>query len=99
MIQYTTPTLHLIVEGADLTEHEVYVTISQGGREVTITDGEVTLDGEDTHIRVPLTQLQTGAMRHGKAKVQVNWTDQSGHRDATTIADVEVTDNLMKRVV
>lgn len=99
MIQFTTPTLHLVVEGADLTAHEVYVTVSQGGRELTISDGEVTLEGDDTHVRCPLTQEQTGGMRHGKARVQINWVDQSGHRSATTIGEIEVGDNLLQRVV
>lgn len=102
MIQFTTPTLHLVVRGVDLTPHEVYVTIEQAGRELDIRDGTVTYDeGGDgaTHIRVALTQTQTGAMRKGKAKVQVNWVDQTGKRNATIIREVDVLTNLLRRVV
>lgn len=99
MIQYTTPTLHLVVEGADITQHTVYVTIRQGVREVTLTDVELTLEGEDTHIRASLTQQQTGGLRKGDAEVQVNWVDQSQHRAATTVGKIAVTENLLARVV
>ena len=102
MIQYTTPTLHLVVAGVDLTPHEVYVTIEQAGHELTVSDGSVTYDeGGDgsTHIRVALTQEQTGAMRKGKAKVQVNWVDQVGKRNATIVKETEVLTNLLDRVV
>lgn len=99
MIQYTTPTLHLVVEDVDITEQEVYVTIRQGRHETTISDVELTLEEEDTHIRVPMTQEQTGNMRRGDAEVQVNWLDQAGHRSATTIGKIAIAENLLARVV
>ncbi len=102
MIQYTTTTLHLMVRGVDLTPYEVHVTIEQGNKEYDLTDGVVTYDeGDDgaTHIRVALSQAQTGSLRKGKCKVQVNWIDQSGNRNATVIKETEVLANLLDRVV
>ena len=101
MIQYTTPALPLKVRGVDLTPYEVYVTIEQSRREIELRDVEVTYDAvEDaTTILVSLTQEQTGSLRKGKAKVQVNWIGAGDHRDATTQKEVCVLDNLMKRVV
>ena len=101
MIQYTTPTLPLEVKGVDLTPYEVYVSIAQSRHELELHDVEVTYDSESkvTTILVALTQEQTGSLRPGKAKVQVNWVDQVGKRNATTIREVDVLSNLLDRVV
>lgn len=99
MIQYTTPTLHLVVEGIDLTGQHVYVTLTQYSRKLTFDDPTVEFDDKDTHIHVALTQEQTGTLHRGSARVQVNWVDQAGNRDATTIREVSVGENLLAQVV
>lgn len=99
MRRYTTPTIELTVEGVDLTDSDVYVTIRQQGRELTVKDADVTLDGEDTVITFALTQEQSATFHTGSAKIQVNWIDTDSHRNATTIEDVGVTPNLLNRVI
>ena len=99
MRRFTTPTLTVTVEGADLTEQEVLVTLAQRNRTITVESPAMELVGEDTAISVPLSQLQTGGFREGSVEVQVNWLDGHGHRDATTVATVEVERNLLAEVV
>lgn len=99
MIRYTTPTITLTVEGVDLTEQEVYVTLCQRNRTLTIEQPAMALEGEDTVITVPLTQVQTGGLAEGTTSVQVNWLDGQGHRDATEIGTLEVGRNLLAEVV
>jgi hypothetical protein len=98
MRRYTTPTLSLRVRGADLTDCDVWVSIEQGQLSID-RRCECTLDGDDTAIELELTQEQTGALRKGSARVQVNWIDEQGHRNATTIKEVDVLSNLLDRVV
>lgn len=98
MRRYTTPTIELTVRGADLTGCDCWVSIAQGKAKLEI-QATPTLDGEDTTLTVQLTQEQTGMLSRGDARVQVNWIDQSGNRNATTIRTVEVDGNLMERVI
>lgn len=101
MRRYTTPTVELVIEGIDLTGCEVYVTLSQQGSEITTTigDGDMAYDGEDTTITVAYTQEETARLTEGRAKVQVNWLDSNGARNCSSIATVQVTGNLLGRVV
>lgn len=98
MRRYTTPTIELTVHGADLTGCECWVSIIQGKAKIEI-QATPTLDGEDTTLTVQLTQEQTGMLSRGSARVQVNWIDEGGHRNATTIREVEVSGNLLERVI
>ena len=99
MRRYTTPTIELTVEGHDLTASDVYVTMRQQGRELTIEDADVALDGEDTVITFALTQEQSATFREGRAKVEVNWVDADGFRNATAIEEMSVTPNLLNQVI
>ena len=99
MRRFTTPTLSLVVEGVDITGMDVYVTISQGSTELTVTNAPMEFDGEGTAIALALTQEQTERFRVGEAKVQVNWVGGDGMRNATTIGRLQVDDNLLRRVV
>ena len=98
MRRYTTPTLPLTVRGADLTACDVWVTITQGAYRLE-RKVECSYDGTDTTIELTLTQEETGALKRGKSKVQVNWIDAQGRRDATRIREVDVAENLQDRVV
>lgn len=102
MINYTTPTLHLIVEGIDLTGQEIYVTLEQSNRELTKSgeDLTVTLDGEDTKIEFTLSQEESASFQYSRsAQVQVNWISQNGVRGATNIAQIGVLKNLLDEVL
>lgn len=99
MIQYTTPTDELTVKGVDLTGYEVWASYRQRSRRLDVQATDVTYDGEDTTILIPLTQEQTGAFSCGKVSIQVNWLTPEGKRDATTIKTVEVGANLLDRVM
>ena len=62
MINYTTPTIALIVENIDLTGKDIYVTLEQGKHELTKSGAELTVTTQteeqitDTHISFKLTQ-------------------------------------------
>ena len=99
MIRFTTPTHEHKVKGIDLTGCDVYVSYEQGLASVDILADDVVFDGNDTLVTVSLTQLQTSKFRVGKADVQINWVYFDGVRNGTTVKQVEITPNLLKRVV
>lgn len=99
MRRYTTPTVTVEVEGVDLTTSTVLVTFQQRSNRLTVEGPSMALQGEDTIISVPLSQLQTGGFAEGSVDVQVNWLDGYGHRDATTVAAIQVERNLLAEVV
>ena len=99
MRRYTTPTVTVTVEGVDLTTSTVLVTFQQRSNRLTVEGPSMELQGEDTVISVPLSQLQTGGFAEGSIEVQVNWLDGYGHRDATTVAAIQVERNLLAEVV
>lgn len=104
MINYTTPTISLTVEGADLTAFDVYVSIEQGKSELTLSGDAltVTADQEETktHISFTLTQEQSAMFSYGhSAYVQVNWINESGVRGATEIKAVRILRNLLDEVI
>lgn len=100
MIQYTTPKTVLTVSGIDLTNYTVYVTFSQGNNKLTIENPEVTVDGENTVISVTLTQEQTGSFDYSlPCRVQVNWIDSDGTRNATMVKKTAVFENLLSEVI
>ena len=99
MRRYSTPTVDVILEGLDATGMRVDVTFEQRGRELVVEDATKALEGEDTVISVPLTQIQTGNFAEGTVEVQVDIFDGHGHRVPTTIGTVEVERTLRDREV
>ena len=98
--QWTTPTftLQFTEEDLDLTQAEnVYVTFKSGGYSITKT-GEA-LDVSEKQIDVYLTQEECGGFAVGSVEVQANWTDGAGDRCASYVAEVEITKQLLKRVI
>lgn len=99
MRRYTTPTHDLVVRGIDLTDMDVYVTYMQGEcRKVTMRPEAVAYDADsgNTTVTVSLSQLQTAQFKPGKrAQVQVNFIDADGKRNATTVREVNITQNLL----
>ena len=102
MRQYTTPTLTLTVEGVDLTAaDDVYVTISDRDRDVTVTNDSptVTTDGTDSTVEITLTQEETAMFpANERSGIEVNWM-KNGARFATEIAYINVRENLLKVVL
>lgn len=100
MRRYTTPTLPLIVQGIDLTGADVWVTLAQKAHIITVDDANMELDEDgNTVISVDLTQFQTAEFREGTMKVQVNWIDELGRRNASNEALITVDGNLLDRVL
>lgn len=108
MINYTTPTITLTVEGVDLSEQEVFVSLEQNSVELTKTGNDLIISTETvgqvttSTITFVLTQAESAAFAHSYAKpvnVQVNWINVSGVRDATEIKTIDVMRNLLDEVI
>ena len=106
MINYTTPTITLIVEGVDLTGKDIYATFEQGcqkltkkGSDIEITT-EVVQERTDTVLTMTLTQEESAAFDFNRnASVQVNWISAGGVRGATEIKGIGVMRNLLDEVI
>lgn len=103
MITWTTPTIPVHVNHADLvsTECRVSVTISQGDVSITTEDPPMSYDAEAdrTTLLVRLTQQQCGMFHQGAARVQVNAVDWSGFRVASDQATTLFGSNLVREVL
>ena len=106
MINYTTPTITLTVEGVDLSSQEVYVSLEQGSVTLTKTGLDLLITTETVQqvttstITFVLTQAESGAFEYNKSvNVQVNWIDSSGVRDATEIKAISVMRNILDEVL
>lgn len=102
MIKYTTPTISLIVEGVDITAHDIYVTLEQGTTELIKTGSDLTVstDDGDTSIIFTLTQEESASFDYNnRAAVQVNWITSQGVRSATEIKSIGITKNLLDKVI
>ena len=106
MINYTTPTISLTVEGVDLSGMDVYVSLEQGQKELTKTGDDLIIEPiigaetTDTKITFTLTQEESATFNFGKSvSVQVNFINSSGVRDATEIKTIPVMRNLLDEVI
>ena len=105
MINYTTPTITLTVEGVDISAFDVYVTLEQGKTELTKSDDDLTITTEtvqqitNTIISFTLSQTESAKFDYSRyVNVQVNWLN-NGTRNATEIETIEVMRNLLDRVI
>lgn len=98
MIRYTTPTYLFSIAGVDLTGMEVFVTFSQNGRTLTVEDPIIEVDESGTVISCELTQEQSAAFHQGDVRVQINWVDPVGKRDATIVKTIPVLSQLLQEV-
>lgn len=97
MRRYTTPTIIVRIEGADLTGCDVYVTFMQGRREHTVKNPPMRIEGSDTYLEVRLTQLQSARFAHDKpVEVEVNVVDYNNYRAATNIAEISIDRQLLE---
>lgn len=99
MRRYTTPTVTVTVEGVDITGCDVYVTIAQGQHAATFENAPMELVDSDTAISVDMSQCETAGFRPGLAKVQVNWIDEYGKRNALQEGAIAIDGNLLDRVL
>ena len=106
MINYTTPTISLTVEGVDLSGMDTYVSVEQGQKELTKTGEALIIEpiiGEettDTKITFTLTQEESASFDFGKSvSVQVNYISPSNVRDATEVKTIPVMRNLLDKVI
>jgi len=101
MRQGTTPTYTLVVEGYDLTDKTVYVTLRAGGKRVTLTGDRLTVvyDDTDSTIAFRMTQQETFALPLGDVDVQVRFIDSNGVAMATVIKQVDNNRVLLNEVI
>ena len=99
MVQATTPTFILTLPNdIDLGEAaHVYFTLKQKNAEIVKEDSDLTIDGNE--VSVYLSQAETVKLSVGAALLQLNWTYANGVRACSTIASIEVDENLLKEVV
>jgi len=105
MINYTTPTISLVVEGVNISDSDVYVSIEQGKTELTKSGADLTITTEtvqqvtNTLISFTLTQQESALFDYDRnADIQVNWI-KNGVRGATRIETVHVLRNLLNEVI
>ena len=98
--QWTTPTLVLTFteETLDLTAaSSVYVTFKTARETFTKTGESLTVTAKT--ISIYLEQYETGAMGEGSVQIQVNWIDANGNRFASDVATVQITQQLLNKVI
>lgn len=101
MIRGTTPDYVLTLDGVDLSNKTVYVTIAQGNKKLTLTGEQlsVTVTADGSEIAFTLSQEDTLKLSIGEATVQVRFIDETGHAEATEIVSLTVKRVLLERVI
>ena len=97
MIRGTTPFFTLAIDGYDLTDKTVYVTIAQNNVKIIKTgdDLQVTYAEGLTGIVVMLTQRDTLKLKKGRAYVEVKFIDSGGIVYATNTKRIDVVENTL----
>lgn len=96
----TTPTYILTFDeqSLDLTEaNNVYVTFRKGAKALTKTGNDIEVSAKQ--VRVYLNQKETLSFSTGEVKVQVNWTTYGGRRASSEVAEVNLSEQLLDKVV
>lgn len=103
MINYTTPSIPLLVKGIDLTDgYDVYVTLEQENIELTKSGQDISMvkKTNDTEVTIVLTQEESAMFRwNASVTVMVNFIDSDGVRDAAGPASISVMRNLLDKVI
>lgn len=88
----TTPTYIQTIDGYNLTDKTVYVTIKDKWSMLTLTNDvqSIVYDDGASVVAFRLTQEQTLSFREGKAEVQVRFIDAEGIAKATDIKLITV---------
>lgn len=101
----TTPLLTITAEGVSLEESTVYVTIAQSDRKITKcnTDKTGTVDvedlGENSIVKVMLSQAETLNLMPGPASVQLRWVEADGTAHASDIGRIKLDKTLLEGVI
>lgn len=96
----TTPTyiLTFTEPSLDLTAaNNVYVTFRKGVKILTKTGEDI--DVAEKQIDVYLNQKETLSFTQGDVKVQVNWTLANGRRAASEVKTIELSEQLLEKVI
>lgn len=101
MIQYTTPTITLNIRGISLPDDcDIYVSLEQGTTSLEIKNPMMAITTAGTTLTMELTQQQSGQFKWlAPVRVQVNWIDENGKRNATKITQISAFENLLDRVI
>lgn len=98
--QWTTPTLLLTFTepSLDLTAAtSVYVTFKTNTYSITKTGSALTIT--EKTISIYLSQNETGSFGRGTVDIQVNWKDANGNRFASDIVSINISQQLLNRVI
>ena len=96
----TTPTFTLTFtdESLDLTQaSHVIVSFRGGCGVIEKSDDDLVVSAQT--ISVYLDQAETLSLARGAVAIQVNWTYGDGSRAASNIVNVQLTENLVGRVI
>ena len=95
----TTPAIVLTVD-MDITAYTVYVTLKNGGKQLTVTNDALTMEyaNQKTTISFSLTQQQTLDFKVGTCEVQVR-AIKDGTAIATDIQTIDVGRILKEGVI
>ena len=106
MFRGSTPTLPIEIEGADLSQAKVFLTIvnpKQGKQFTLTTPDDFTLlydaENEKTVGEVTLTQEQTLAIQAGTCEAQIRYIFPDGAADATLKTSITIQDVLLNGVI
>ena len=105
----TTPLLDITVDGQDLSNSTVYVTIHMSGRTLIKTnrydDGDIAMevvrsgDEVDTLLTVQYSQADTLYLRPGNASIEISWINEDGTADKTDLARLFIPKTLYREVM
>ena len=96
----TTPTVICTFNQPDLDltqANNVYVTFTSNLKVITKSGDDLFV--EPNRVSVYLNQADTLSLQTKDVKIQVDWTYANGRRANSSIEDLEVKDNLLKREV
>ena len=77
----------------------IVISIKQHGVQIDKTEDDIGIDTEQNLINVHLSQEETAMFQVGNAKIQLNIYYTNTERDTSTMADIEVSENLYKKVM
>lgn len=107
----TTPLLSVVVDGEDIQDATIYVTVETADRKIVKTNyydnGEVVAtavyDSSDTiigtEISVQYSQADTLLFIPGKARLEVGWVFEDGSADKSDLARIMIPETLYKGVM
>lgn len=101
MYQGTTPVYTLVIDGYDLTDKTVFVTLKGQTTIVTKTGEDLSVVYEEgaSTIAFRLTQEETLSFSPQRARIQVRFIDSNGVALATDTAEVDIKPVLLKKVI